>query len=39
MYRMLYKMHQYALHGLSKVILDTIARIITRRSSPHVKLH
>jgi len=39
MYRMLYKMHLYALHGLSKVILDTIARIITRRTSPHVKLH
>jgi NADH dehydrogenase len=39
MYRMLYKMHLYALHGLTKVVLDTIAQIITRRSSPHVKLH
>jgi NADH dehydrogenase len=39
MYRMLYKMHLFALHGLTKVVLDTIAQIITRRSSPHVKLH
>ncbi|MFM9912593.1 MAG: NAD(P)/FAD-dependent oxidoreductase [Methylophilaceae bacterium] len=39
MYRLLYKMHLYALHGLGKVILDTIARMITRRTEPHVKLH
>jgi NADH dehydrogenase len=39
MYRSLYKMHLYALHGLGKVILDTIARMITRRTEPHVKLH
>ncbi|GBG15303.1 NADH dehydrogenase [Novimethylophilus kurashikiensis] len=39
MYRSLYKMHLYALHGLSKVVLDTIARMITRRTEPHVKLH
>ncbi|HEY7985546.1 MAG TPA: NAD(P)/FAD-dependent oxidoreductase [Methylophilaceae bacterium] len=39
MYRMLYKMHLFALHGLTKVVLDTIAQIITRRASPHVKLH
>jgi NADH dehydrogenase len=39
MYRMLYKMHLFALHGLTKVVLDTIAQFITRRSSPHVKLH
>ncbi len=39
MYRSLYKMHLYALHGFSKVLLDTIARIITRRTEPHVKLH
>lgn len=39
MYRMLYKMHQVALHGYSKVVLDTLARMITRRTEPHVKLH
>jgi NADH dehydrogenase len=39
MYRSLYKMHEYALHGLTKVALDTVARIITRRTEPHVKLH
>jgi NADH dehydrogenase len=39
MYRSLYKMHEYALHGPTKVALDTLARIITRRTEPHVKLH
>lgn len=39
MYQSLYKMHLYALHGLTKVALDTIARMITRRTEPHVKLH
>lgn len=39
MYRSLYKMHLYALHGFTKVLLDTIARMITRRTEPHVKLH
>jgi NADH dehydrogenase len=39
MYMSLYKMHLYALHGLGKVVLDTIARMITRRTEPHVKLH
>lgn len=39
MYRSLYKMHLYALHGFGKVFLDTIARMITRRNEPHVKLH
>jgi NADH dehydrogenase len=39
MYRSLYKMHLYALHGFSKVFLDSIARMITRRTEPHVKLH
>jgi NADH dehydrogenase len=32
-------MHLYALHGFSKVLLDSIARTITRRTEPHVKLH
>ncbi|MFV0368588.1 MAG: NAD(P)/FAD-dependent oxidoreductase [Hyphomicrobiaceae bacterium] len=39
MYRSLYKMHQWALHGFSKVALDTISRMLTRRTEPHVKLH
>ena len=39
MYKSLYKMHQLALHGLTKVGLDTLARLITRRTEPHVKLH
>jgi NADH dehydrogenase len=39
MYVSLYKMHEYALHGFAKVFLDTVARLITRRTQPHVKLH
>ena len=39
MYKSLYKMHQLALHGPTKVALDTIARLITRRTEPVVKLH
>ncbi len=38
MYRALYKMHEFALHGFTKVTLDTLARILTRRTEPHVKL-
>jgi NADH:ubiquinone reductase (H+-translocating) len=39
MYVSLYKMHEYKLHGFVKVALDTIARLITRRTEPQVKLH
>jgi NADH dehydrogenase len=39
MYVSLYKMHELALHGFWKVTLDTAARVITRRTEPHVKLH
>lgn len=39
MYASLYKMHELALHGLPTVALDTLARWITRRTDPHVKLH
>ncbi|MDM0053765.1 NAD(P)/FAD-dependent oxidoreductase [Variovorax sp. J22R115] len=39
MYMSLYKMHELALHGPVKVSLDTLARLITRRTEPHVKLH
>jgi NADH dehydrogenase len=39
MYQSLYTMHQRALHGTSKVALDTAARPLTRRTEPRVKLH
>ena len=39
MYRSLYLMHQQALHGSLKVALDTLARALTRRTEPQVKLH
>ena len=39
MYLSLYKMHELALHGFWKTTLDTAARLITRRTEPHVKLH
>jgi NADH dehydrogenase len=39
MYASLYKMHELALHGFPKVALDTLARLITRRTESHVKLH
>jgi NADH:ubiquinone reductase (H+-translocating) len=39
MYLSLYKLHELALHGWTKVTLDTIARVITRRTEPRVKLH
>src|SRR6185503_14489703 len=34
MYIMLYRMHLYALHGTAKVLFDTLARLITRRTEP-----
>lgn len=39
MYRSLYKMHERALHGWVKTSLDTLARFITKRTEPRVKLH
>ncbi|WP_175889165.1 NAD(P)/FAD-dependent oxidoreductase [Burkholderia cepacia] len=39
MYESLYKMHELALHGWPKVIVDTLARLLTRRGGQHVKLH
>jgi NADH dehydrogenase len=39
MYTSLYKMHELALHGWAKVALDTLARMLIRRTEPHVKLH
>jgi NADH dehydrogenase len=32
-------MHEVALHGYIKVALDTLSRILTRRTEPQVKLH
>ncbi|WP_207538436.1 NAD(P)/FAD-dependent oxidoreductase [Sabulicella rubraurantiaca] len=39
MYRSLYKMHERALHGTAKTALSTLARTLTRRTEPRVKLH
>jgi NADH:ubiquinone reductase (H+-translocating) len=39
MYQSLYKMHLMALHGFFTVFLQTLGRMITRRTEPHVKLH
>lgn len=39
MYVSLYRMHLYALHGFARVFFYTLARIITRRHEPRVKLH
>ena len=39
MYRSLYKMHEVALYGYVKVFLDTLSRLLTRRTEPQVKLH
>ena len=39
MYRSLYKMHERALHGTARTTLTSIARALTRRTEPRVKLH
>ncbi len=39
MYRSLYQMHLVALHGFFSVFLQSIGRLISRRTEPHVKLH
>jgi NADH dehydrogenase len=39
MYLSLYKMHELALHGVAKVSLETLARVIVHRTEPRVKLH
>ena len=39
MYQSLYKMHLMTLHGVLEVALQTLARLITRRTEPQVKLH
>jgi NADH dehydrogenase len=39
MYRSLYKMHELALHGGRRVLFSVLARGLSRRSEPQVKLH
>ena len=39
MYQSLYKMHLMTLHGMAEVALQTLARMITRRTEAKVKLH
>ena len=39
MYQSLYKMHLMTLHGVVEVVLQTLARLITRRTEAQVKLH
>ncbi|HEV7266668.1 MAG TPA: NAD(P)/FAD-dependent oxidoreductase [Falsiroseomonas sp.] len=39
MYRSLYKMHQRALHGVPKTVLALLARLLSQRTEPRVKLH
>jgi len=39
MYTSLYKMHQVSLHGLLRVVFDTIGRFLRERLEPRVKLH
>ena len=38
-YRSLYKMHERSLHGVTKTALGTLARGLSRRAEPKVKLH
>ena len=39
MYLSLYKKHELTLHGPAKVALETLSRVIARRTRPLVKLH
>ncbi|NDF50292.1 MAG: NAD(P)/FAD-dependent oxidoreductase, partial [Betaproteobacteria bacterium] len=39
MYLSLYKMHEVALHGMTKTALATLGRMISSRTEPRVKLH
>jgi len=38
-YQSLYKKHQIAIHGTTKVLLDTVGRFLSRRTSTPIKLH
>lgn len=39
MYLSLYKMHEIALHGYWRVILDSLSRALSKRTGPTIKLH
>jgi NADH dehydrogenase len=39
MYRSLYNMHEYALHGARRVLVSILARGLSRHVEPRVKLH
>ena len=39
MYASLYKLHQVSIHGVLRVALDTMTRIVRHRLEPRVKLH
>jgi NADH dehydrogenase len=39
MYNSLYKSHQLTLHGIWKVMLETLANMIRRNARPEIKLH
>ena len=39
MYVSLYKLHQVAIYGYVRVVLDTVSRFVRRRLEPRVKLH
>jgi NADH dehydrogenase len=39
MYRSLYNMHEYALHGLGRVLMILLTRGLSRHIEPRVKLH
>ncbi len=39
MYRSLYKMHEYALHGSGRLFMSMLARGLSRSADPKVKLH
>ena len=38
-YWLLYRMHLHALHGFWKTVFLTLARMISRTTEPHIKLH
>lgn len=39
MYKSLYQMHQLALHGLTKTVLDFTSHLLRKATEPHIKLH
>ena len=39
MYTSLYKMHQVSIHGMVRVALDTLGRLLRGRVEPRIKLH